>query len=94
MRLSAARVDSGQEKSALVACRPAKDAQSTLFRMGGGFLSLSLLLVPRFRRSIWPNKIERLPIRHFFLFPKNEKFDRWSFQRKGNLPSRSCPLDS
>lgn len=41
MRLSAARVDSGQEKSALVACRPAKDAQSTLFRMGGGFLSLS-----------------------------------------------------
>lgn len=57
-------------------------------------LSLSLLLVPRFRRSIWPNKIERLPIRHFFLFPKNEKFDRWSFQRKGKLPSRSCPLDS
>lgn len=45
MRLSAARVDSGQEKSALVACRPAKDAQSTLFRMGGGF-SLSLLLSP------------------------------------------------
>lgn len=42
MRLSAARVDSGQEKSALVACRSAKDAQSTLFRMGGGFLSLSL----------------------------------------------------
>lgn len=33
-------------------------------------LSLSLLLVPRFRRSIWPSKIERLPIRHFFLFPK------------------------
>lgn len=30
----------------------------------------------------------------FSFFQKNKKFDRWSFQGKGKLPSRSCPLDS
>lgn len=98
MRLSAARVDSGQEKSALVACRPAKDAQSTLFRMGGGFLSLSFsfhsfhgqfgrVRSNDFRFDVFPkNEGEKIPRRTKLLDRISAEFSKGKGKLGGKAP--------
>lgn len=106
MRLSAARVDSGQEKSALVACRPAKDAQSTLFRMGGGFLSLSFSFhgfhgqFGRVRSNDFRFDVLKMKEKKFLEGRSSSIEFQQSFQRakgnsEGKLPSRreNRPLD-